>query len=140
MVSNFKFFSTSSSLDISYIVFLTLLFFLVNGILFWKLGLSVVSDTERFLTYAEEIKEKGIFFKPHDFWYIAYPLFIILMTGIYDSLGMVVLGQVALSYVALMSLYGSGRRLFINPQAGLVTGILFLGFLMISFWNFWIYC
>lgn len=140
MVSNFKFFSTSSSLDISYIVFLTLLFFLVNGILFWKLGVSVDADTERFLTYAEEIKEKGIFFKPHDFWYIAYPLFIISMTGIYDSLGMVVLGQVALSYVALMSLYGSGRRLFINPQAGLVTGILFLGFLMISFWNFWIYC
>lgn len=116
------------------------MFMLVNGILFWKLGVSVDDDTERYLTYAQEIKESGIFFKPHDFWYIAYPLFIILMTNIHDSLGMVVLGQVALSYAALMSLYGSGRRLFGNPQAGLAAGLLFLGFFMISFWNFWIYC
>lgn len=113
---------------------------IVNAILFWKLGVSVDADTERFLSYAEEIKERGIFFKPHDFWYIAYPLFIILMTSVHDSLGMVVIGQVALSYVALMSLYGSGRRLYGNPQAGLMSGLMFLGFLMISFWNFWIYC
>lgn len=123
-----------------HIVFLTLFFVLVNGVLFWKLGVSVDDDTERYLTYAAEIKERGIFFKPHDFWYITYPLFINLMTGLYDSLGMVVLGQVALSYVALLSLYGSGSRLFGNLQAGLVTGLLFLGFFMISFWNFWIYC
>lgn len=121
-------------------LFLSILFVIVNGILFWKLGVSVDADTERFLSYAEEIKESGIFYKPHDFWYIAYPLFIILMTSVHDSLGMVVIGQVALSYVALMSLYGSGRRLYGNPQAGLVSGLLFLGFLMISFWNFWIYC
>lgn len=121
-------------------LFLSILFVIVNGILFWKLGVSVDADTERFLSYAEEIKERGIFFKPHDFWYIAYPLFIIFMTSIHDSLGMVVLGQVALSYVALMSLYGSGRRLIGKPEAGLVAGLLFLGFLMISFWNFWIYC
>ncbi|RPA68410.1 hypothetical protein EF405_12165 [Cyclobacteriaceae bacterium YHN15] len=121
-------------------LFLSILFVIVNGILFWKLGVSVDDDTESFLTYAEEIKERGIFFKPHDFWYIAYPLFIILMTSIHDSLGMVVFGQVALSYLALMSLYASGKRLFGNPKAGLVAGLLFLGFFMISFWNFWIYC
>jgi 4-amino-4-deoxy-L-arabinose transferase-like glycosyltransferase len=123
-----------------HLLILSILFLIVNGVLFWKLGVSVDDDTERFLTYAEEIKERGIFFKPHDFWYIAYPLFIILMTGIHDSLGMVVLGQVALSYIALISLYASGMRLFGNLKAGLVTGMMFLGFFMISFWNFWIYC
>ena len=102
--------------------------------------MSVDDDTERFLTYAREIREQGVFFKPHDFWYLTYPLFIILMTSIHDSLGAIVLGQVLLSYVALVSLYFSAIRLFQNPKAGLTTGFLFLGFVMVSFWNFWIYC
>ena len=51
-----------------------------------------------------------------------------------------VIAQLALSFLALMTLYYSAVRLFKSPKAGLITGIAFLGFAMISFWNFWIYC
>ncbi|GAB3655461.1 hypothetical protein GCM10028791_26730 [Echinicola sediminis] len=98
------------------------------------------SDTDRYLIYAQEIRERGIFFKPHEFWYIAYPLFIIGMTSIYDALGMVVIGQLVLSYLAMLSIYASAKKLHHHPQAGLIAGLGFFAFFMIPYWNFEIYC
>ncbi|UCS91940.1 glycosyltransferase family 39 protein [Echinicola marina] len=123
-----------------HIFILSLGFVLVNLVLYTQLGVMEDSDTERYLTYAREIQERGIFFKPHEFWYIVYPLFIILMTSIYNSLGMVVFGQLLLSYTALISVYASAKSLYAQPKAGLWAGIGFVVFFMISYWNFEIYC
>lgn len=112
---------------------ITVLFILTNGVLFWKLGVSVDDDTYRLLGYAEEIRERGLFFKPHEFWYIGYVLFIIAVTAIYPSLGAVVVTQVLISYLAVISLYASAKRLFNSQWAGVWAVGLFLGFFMISF-------
>ncbi|MBD8487121.1 glycosyltransferase family 39 protein [Echinicola sp. CAU 1574] len=130
----------SFSLQQVYILILSLGFILVNLVLYSKLGVMEDSDTDRYLIYAQEIQERGIFFKPHEFWYIAYPIFIISMTSIYDSLAMVVVGQLLLSYLALLSVYASAKRLHGNSKAGLLAGLAFVAFFMISYWNFEIYC
>ncbi|MEX2512892.1 MAG: glycosyltransferase family 39 protein [Cyclobacteriaceae bacterium] len=121
------------------ILFLTLLFVLVNGFFFWKLGVSVDDDTERFMAYADEIREFGLFFKPHDFWYLGYVLFILAITSVYDTLAAIVLVQVLLSFLAMISLYYSGQRLFGNQTIGLLASVAFLGFYLLPFWNYWIY-
>jgi hypothetical protein len=118
---------------------ITALFVIINGVLFLKLGVSVDSDSNRYLGYAEEIRERGLFFKSHEFWYIGYVLFILLVTSIYPSLGAIVIAQVLLSYMAVLSLHASSKRLFGSEGAGLWVVCLFLGFFMISFWNYWIY-
>ncbi|WP_114750067.1 glycosyltransferase family 39 protein [Pleomorphovibrio marinus] len=119
---------------------LTPIFLLVNGVLGFYLGVSLDDDSQRYLGYAEEMRERGLFFKPHDFWYIGYPLFILLMQTAHSSLEMVVVGQVMVSYVALWGIYKAGKTLFSDNKAGLVAGFLFLGFVMITYWNFWILC
>jgi hypothetical protein len=118
---------------------ITVLFLLVNGLLFLKLGVSVDDDSYRYLGYAEEIRERGLFFKSHEFWYIGYVIFIIAVTAVYPSLGAIIVAQVLISYLAVISLYASARHLFGCPWAGLRTVCFFLGFFMISFWNFWIF-
>lgn len=122
------------------LVAITAIFVIINSLLYFNLGVSVDYDTERYLTYAKEIREHGIFFKPHDFWYITYPLFIILVTSIHDSFMAIVLAQICLSYFAMISLYFSAIRIFNNKFAAFLSSLWFLGFVMISFWNFWIYC
>lgn len=58
---------------------------------------------------------------------------------IHQSYEAVVLVQYLLSYLALISLYKSSIRLFNLPWAALITGLYFLGFYMIQFWNLFLY-
>ncbi|WP_158860496.1 hypothetical protein [Lunatibacter salilacus] len=121
------------------IILLSLLFIAVNAALYTKLGVVVDSDTERFLQYAEEIKTNGVFFKPHDFWYIGYALFILAANSIWESLMAVVLAQATVSYLALMAIYHTALKLYRSQAPAILSGLLFLGFFKISYWNFWIY-
>lgn len=122
-----------------HLLVLTSLFVVVNGILLLKMGIMVDYDTEGYFLYASEIKERGWFFKPHLFWYSGYALFIALLTSIYDSQVTVIVGQYFLSYLAMLSLYFSGRKLVQNPWAGFITCVWVTGFFMIQFWNLFLY-
>lgn len=126
--------------NILFFLVLTPVFLGINGFLLAYLGVSLDDDSQWYLSYAAEIKERGLFFKPHYFWYIGYPLFILLMKAIHPSLEMVIIGQVLLSYIALFGLYKTAETLFSDNKTGVIAGLFFLMFLMISFWNFWILC
>ncbi|MBT0813180.1 hypothetical protein KIH41_17995 [Litoribacter ruber] len=118
---------------------LSILFLVVNGAWFYKMGVMVDADTERFVLYVSELKERGFFYKPHDFWYIGYVGFLLLVGMLSPKLEAVVLVQYAISYLALISLYDSSLRLFNNRFIALITGACFLGFLMLPFWNLYLY-
>jgi hypothetical protein len=118
---------------------LTGIFVLVNGLWFWKMGVMTDDDTWGYLQYADEIRENGLFFKPHLFWYIGYVLFILGANSFIPGLGGVVFFQYVLAYIALIALYFAAINLYQNPKAALLTGIWFLGFIMISFWNLFLY-
>ena len=118
---------------------LTGIFVLVNGLWFWKMGVMTDDDTWGYLQYADEIRENGIFFKPHLFWYIGYVLFILGANSIIPGLGGIVFFQYVFAYIALIALYFAAINLYQNPKAALLTCIWFLGFMMISFWNLFLY-
>lgn len=118
---------------------LAILFLIINGTLFARIGIMTDADTVGYFTYAEEIKEQGLFYKEHHFFYIGYVLFILLTTAIYNSVVSVVIGQYILSFIALICLYKASLKLFANPAAAWITCVWFLGFFMIQFWNLYLY-
>jgi hypothetical protein len=118
---------------------LTGIFVLVNGLWFWKMGIMTDDDTWGYMLYADEIKKNGLFFKPHLFWYIGYVLFIIGANSIIPGVEGIVIFQYVFAYAGLISLYFASINLYQNPKAALLTCIWFLGFIMISFWNLFLY-
>ncbi|WP_113922808.1 hypothetical protein [Cognataquiflexum aquatile] len=118
---------------------LTGIFVLVNGLWFWKMGIMTDDDTWGYLQYADEIKENGMFFKPHLFWYIGYVLFILGANSIIPGFEGIVVFQYVFAYAALIAMYFASINLYQNPKAALLTCIWFLGFIMISFWNLFLY-
>jgi hypothetical protein len=128
-----------SKTNFLYLLLLTGLFVLVNGLWFWKMGIMTDADTWGYLQYADEIMEKGLFFKPHLFWYIGYVVFILGANSIIPGYEGIVLFQYLFAYAALIALYFASINLYQNPKAALITCIWFLGFIMISFWNLFLY-
>lgn len=118
---------------------LTLLFVGINGIWFWKMGIMTDYDTWGYLEYAEEIREEGIFYKPHWFWYIGYVLFVLLAQSIVPGLGGVVLFQYVFAYLGMVALYFAAINLYGKSKTAFVVCIWVLGFVMISFWNLFVY-
>ncbi|WP_113922807.1 glycosyltransferase family 39 protein [Cognataquiflexum aquatile] len=117
-----------------------ILFTILNSLLFLKLGIKVVDDSPRYLGYADRIMEMGFFFDPHEFWYISYPLFMILVRMVHDSMEMVIISQVLLSLGALVAIYLTSLKLFKNPVAAFLTGFLYMLFFEISIYNYYILC
>lgn len=76
-----------------YLSILTSIFILVNGLWYWKMGIMTDDDTWGYMLYAEEIREQGLFYKPHHFWYIGYVLFILGASSIMHGLGGIVFFQ-----------------------------------------------
>ncbi|MCF1750323.1 hypothetical protein [Mariniradius sediminis] len=118
---------------------LTLLFAGINGFWFWKMGIMTDYDTWGYLEYADEIREEGIFFKPHWFWYIGYVLFVLLAQSIVPGLEGIVLFQYVFAYFGMVALYFAAINLYGKPKTAFVACIWVLGFVMISFWNLFVY-
>ncbi|SNS23525.1 Dolichyl-phosphate-mannose-protein mannosyltransferase [Belliella buryatensis] len=97
------------------------------------------ADTWGYMTYAEEIRQQGIFYKPHHFWYIGYVLLIIGANSIIPGHEGIVIFQYLLAYLALIALYFTSINIFNNPKAAFLTAFWFLAFFMISFWNLFLY-
>lgn len=96
-------------------------------------------DTWGYLEYANEIRENGIFFKPHWVWYIGYVLFVLVAQSIVPGLGGIILFQYILSYSALIALYFASINLYGKDKTALLTCLWVLAFFMISFWNLFVY-
>lgn len=118
---------------------LTLLFAGINGFWFWKMGIMTDYDTWGYLAYADEIREEGIFYKPHWFWYIGYVLFVLVAQSIVPGLEGIVLFQYAFAYLGMVALYFAAINLYGKPKTAFVACIWVLGFVMISFWNLFVY-
>lgn len=118
---------------------LTFLFAFVNGFWFWKMGIMTDYDTWGYLEYADEIREEGIFFKPHWFWYIGYVLFVLVAQSIVTGLEGIVLFQYVFAYIGMVALFFAAINLYGKPKTAFLTCLWALGFVMISFWNLFVY-
>lgn len=120
------------------IIVITLAWTLVNMLLFQKNGIKIVSDSERYIEYANGLAS-GFYFDSHNFWYVGYGLYLLLVFKLFGgSIVAAVIGQYLLSFVAVIALYRGTFLLWSSSTAALITCLLFLGFIDISSWNSYI--
>lgn len=115
-------------------------FVLLNNFLFDQLGIREVDDSPRYLEYAANIKEYGFYIDAHNIWYIGYPLFILGVRSIHDSLEAVVLAQYLFSFMGLIAVYFAAGKLTGNRLMALASAMLYLLFFEISIYNSYILC
>lgn len=119
---------------------LGMLFLVLNISLFSVLGIRVVSDSPRYLEYANELKATGLFIDPHNIWYIGYPIFILAIQSIHNSLEAIIIAQYVLSMVAVICLYQASLVLFDNKKVAFASALLYIIFFEISIYNSYILC
>jgi hypothetical protein len=107
---------------------------LVNLVLFYKTGVKIVADTERYIEYANGLRS-GFYFDSHNFWYIGYVSYLLLIFKISGSVGAVVVGQYLFSVLAVIALYRAAFLLGNSTASALATCLLFIGFTDILMWN-----
>ncbi len=111
----------------------------VNFAIYKSIGVRIVVDSARYLNYASEIFERGIFFQEHNFWYLSYALYLSFIKLLHLGVNGAIAGQVLLSGVAVICIYQTGVLLY-TRVAGLWASFSFIAFAYISQWNFYILC
>ncbi len=109
-------------------------YFLVNSVLFVQQGVKVVNDTHRYIGYATEL-QSGFYFDPHNFWYIGYSLYILIIQLVGGSYGLIIAGQYLLNFIAVFALYQSCILVWQSKKGALITVLLFILFIDVSSWN-----
>ena len=100
-------------------------------------GIKVVNDSARYLEYASNL-ESGFYFDPHNFWYIGYPLYILMINQIGGELSMIIAGQYLLGLAAVGALYLASLKLWNRSASAFFSAIMFVAFIDIVQWNAYI--
>jgi len=116
----------------------SVLWAVVNVILFSSKGVKIVDDSARYIEYANGLSS-GFYFDSHNFWYIGYAIYLLIIFKVFSgSMVAVVVGQYVLSLVAVLALYRTAFLLWSSIISALATCVLFLAFIDISLWNSYI--
>ena len=115
-------------------LFIVLAFIVINAALFYKDGVMVVTDSARYIDYANNL-HNGFYFDPHNFWYIGYSLYILVIQLLHGDILWIVMGQYLLSLLSVISLYHASLQIWNNKWSALCTAICYLLFIDISSWN-----
>lgn len=121
---------------------LILLFIVYCGVsfyLFQKLGVKIVNDSERYLTYAHHL-QSGFYFDAHNFWYFTYSLFIYCIQLFTTNPLWIIIAQYFLCFLAVIALYKTYLILFGDKIGAAITGLLYIVFIEILSWNSYILC
>ena len=100
---------------------------MINLVLFYRNGVKIVADTERYIEYANGLAS-GFYFDSHNFWYIGYVSYLLIIFKLFGSVGAVVAGQYVLGLLAVIVLYRTAFLLWNSTLSALVTCMLFIGF------------
>ncbi|HTF21066.1 MAG TPA: glycosyltransferase family 39 protein [Chryseolinea sp.] len=114
--------------------FLFIVFALVNGILFSRLGIKMVNDSPRYLEYAQNLLS-GFYVDQHNFWYLGYVVYIAFVKTLQGDIAAIIVGQYVLSFLAVIALYQTALLLWNNQQMAFLAALFFLVFFEISSWN-----
>ena len=110
----------------------------VNSGLYLHYGVKVVTDSPRYLNYAQKIADGVGWYEPHNVWYLGYVVFIVVVKGLFATNGAIVAAQVLMHGIAAVVLYRTSYRLFASRGAALITALLFLGWIELPAWNFYL--
>ncbi len=121
---------------------LTILFIVYCGVSFYlyqSLGIKVVNDSERYLTYADKL-QSGFYFDAHNFWYFTYSLFIYFIQLFSKNLLWIIVAQYLLCFLSILALYQTYLCLFSDKRGALITALVYIFFIEIISWNSYILC
>ena len=110
----------------------------VNGGLYVHYGVKVVTDSPRYLDYAQKIADGLGWYEPHNVWYLGYVVFVLMVKGLFTTNGAIVAAQVLMHGLAAAILYRTSYRLFVSRGSALITALLFLGWIEVPAWNFYV--
>jgi 4-amino-4-deoxy-L-arabinose transferase-like glycosyltransferase len=97
------------------------------------IGVKVVNDSQRYFEYANDL-QNGFYFDPHNFWYIAYPVYILFVKSIAGDIPSIVYGQHVLGLLAVIALYYTSLNLWEKRTHAFATILFFLIFINIGQW------
>jgi hypothetical protein len=121
----------------SHLIIITLLYGIVAAISFQQYGVKYVNDSHRYLEYANTLAH-GLYFDPHNFWYISYAFFLLIVRTVSTSYLLIIVIQYLISYLAVLSVYQSTYFLFQNSRSSLVASCLYILFYELMVWNSYI--
>lgn len=117
-----------------HIFFLAICWFLVNGFLFYSLGIKYAIDTTRFEAEATAWLN-GHIEPSYRLWYSGYIAVLAICKSIFHSIYPSIIFQYLLSFVATIFFYKGLCKLLKNEQAAFFSSLLVLCYLPIQQWN-----
>ncbi|MEP4531889.1 MAG: hypothetical protein ABJ004_02305 [Cyclobacteriaceae bacterium] len=111
----------------------------VSFLLFNQHGIKVVTDSHRYLAYAEELKD-GFYFDPHNFWYLGYVLFIFFIKSFGGGITSLIIAQHIIGLLGALALYFASARIFSNQKTAAITAMAYILFIDIISWNSYVLC
>jgi len=120
-------------------VILTIVFTVISLWLFNTYGVKHVNDSHRYLNYATNL-EQGFYFEEHNFWYIGYAFFILIVKQVHDRELAIIIAQNLVSLLAALSLFRASKILFNDTNGAFLAALAYLLFFEIPTWNFYILC
>ena len=110
----------------------------VNLGLLYSNGVKVVSDSERYIEYANGLST-GFYADSFNFWYIGYAAYLLVVFHAFGGgVTEVVVGQYCLAFLAVIALHRASFLLSRSTFSSVATCVLFIVFADISLWNSYI--
>ncbi len=121
---------------------LTILFIVYCGVSFYlyqSLGIKVVNDSERYLTYADNL-QTGFYFDAHNFWYFTYSLLIYCIQLFSKNILWIIVAQYLLCFLSILALYNTYLCIFTDKTGAFITALIYILFIETISWNSYILC
>ena len=133
---------TVNQKELRNILVLSITFIITSFLVFAHFGVKNVSDSHRYLNYASDL-QAGFYYDKHNFWYIGYIIFILIvrtLTGSHNEL-ILIMAQYLYSFVGLIFLYRTIGIVAPNkPLSPLIVCLLYFLTFEIYIWNSYILC
>lgn len=121
-------------LKANYLYLCLFIYVVISIISYHFYGVKVVNDTERYLEYAEGLKN-GFYLDPHNKWYLGYVIFIFLGSLITESFFTIVLAQYLIGLIAVYSLFKAIYNFSKSNSAAFIGTLYFILFIEPITWH-----
>jgi hypothetical protein len=121
------------------IIFLIILFILVQALLFYKLGVRTELEAEKYIREGDNLYKNEGLSAPKYIFYLPIILLIYLSKVLGFGYGFVVVIQVLLSGFAILRFYQLCQQLTKSKIRGLLGALLLIIFIPLQSWNFYLY-
>lgn len=109
----------------------------INLSLFLFHGIKHLSDTDRYLSYADSLLD-GVIINKQSVWYFSYTFFLSFFRLFTPNLIPIIIAQCLLSCIAATLLFKASYSFFNSLKSAIICSLLYLCFLKILDWNFYI--